>query len=252
MSSSKQSQLKETVAVLQKRLGSNVIVPASQLANEHHRIPTGFHSLDGLIGGIPLNAITVLSGKITCGKRTLAYKILRHAQQSSSERLQSVSILDLARSTDYDYVSRCGIHLDHLFISTPDSARQCIDTLLDMVRSHQLRAILFNHITLIQEACADWKYLLETLPQLNLQLKNSSCAVIFLDEASDHHARNPLGAQVALHLELHREQWIEQDANLRGYQSRVQVLRNKGRSVRGTSMSIAFDLKTLVRRQEIW
>lgn len=253
LSSSKQSQLKETVAVLQRRWSSNVIVSASQLESEHHVIPTDFSSLDALIigGGVPLNAITLLSGRITCGKRTLAYKILRHAQQSGSERLQSVSILDLARSTDYDYAARCGIHLDHLFISTPESMRQCIEALLDMVRSHQLRAILLDHITLIYEDRAAFKYFLGTLSQLNLHLKNSNCAVIFLEEASTQRAQNPLGAQAALHLELQRERWMEQDEELLGYHSRVQVLRNKGGSP-GASVSITFDFKSIVRGQEVW
>ncbi len=249
----KRAQLDSAITKLQQRWGSSAVLQARTVQSRPAAIPTGFSQLDNIlgVGGIPVNSITLLRGKITSGKRTLAYMILRHAQYSSPDRLQSVSILDLARSTDYDFAARCGIHLDHLFISTPESARKGIDALLDMVRSRQLRAILLDHITLIQEEQADWRYFTENLSQLNVLLRNSNCALIFLDEAGNDHARAAIGAQIALHLELDRERWIEDTDEFRGYQSRARVLRTKRGRV-GASVTIEFDFKNIIRGQEIW
>src|SRR5574341_16652 len=109
-------QLQSTIKTLQQRFGPQVLKPASALQSHSAVISTGFAHLDRIlrIGGVPLNAITLLGGRITSGKRALVYKILREAQRSSPERLQSVSIVDLARAGNYDFAARCGIHLDHL------------------------------------------------------------------------------------------------------------------------------------------
>ena len=106
MNHTKQKRLEMTVAGLQRRWGARVIVPARQVQPEQRVVSTGFLELDRLLGsgGIPMSAITLISGQTTSGKLTLSYKILRRAQQSAptsrSPRVNSVAILDLNASSD--------------------------------------------------------------------------------------------------------------------------------------------------------
>ena len=86
MSANKRSRFDSAVAGLQQRHGVQVLVPARAVDSRPGAIATGFSSLDALLelGGIPVNALSVLSGPCTSGKLTLAYKILSRAQQASS------------------------------------------------------------------------------------------------------------------------------------------------------------------------
>ncbi len=255
MTLAKQEKLNTTVASLHSRYGIHSISTGKARSAEEIFIPTGFAALDQIIfgGGIPVNVITVLAGRFTSGKRTLAYKIMRSAQYSTPDRLQSVAILDLAHTTDFDHAARCGIHLDHLFVSRPESARKSIDVLMNMIRSHELRAILLDHISLIRENKKDWQYMCATLPQLNIFLKASNCAVLFLDDMNGGQTYDSIVPQIALCLELERKGWIEDEdqGEFRGYESQVRVIRTKRGRV-GASVPIRFDYRTIVRGHETW
>src|SRR6266851_1446752 len=79
----KRKRFESAVVGLQQRHGAQVLVPARAVESRPAAIATGFSGLDALleIGGVPLNALSMLSGPCTSGKLTLAYKILSHAQQ---------------------------------------------------------------------------------------------------------------------------------------------------------------------------
>jgi hypothetical protein len=249
----KRDQLNTTVASLHSRFGIHSITSGKAISSTDVVIPTGFPGLDQIlyIGGIPVNAITVLAGRITSGKRTLAYKILGNAQYSTPDRLQSIAILDQAHTTDFDHAARCGIHLDHLFVSRPGLSRTSIDVLMNMIRSRELRAILLDHIGLIRENKKDWQYMCATLPQLNIFLKASNCAVLFLDDMNGGQTYESIAPQIALYLELERKGWIEDEGEFRGYESQVRVIRTKRGRV-GASVSIRFDYHTIMRGHETW
>ncbi len=250
------SQLDNTIATLQNRFGQRVFLPAPDLRALPSSISTGFPVLDQIlgIGGVPQNAITLLTGQITSGKLTLAYKILCNAQQSKMESPQPVALLDHTATTDGDYLKRCGLNLDHVLIVRDESIR----ALLDLVRSRQVRAILLDHLSILRSDQRSWKLFSATLAQMNALLKNSNCAIIFLDESSaplrsiqNDHTRNELGHSIALHLDLQRVRWIQEAGELRGYQARVCVLRNRFGHV-GQSALIAIEINGTVRARKTW
>lgn len=248
------SQLDSAVATLQHRFGQRVFLPAPDLRARPSSISTDFPALDQIlgIGGVPLNVITLLTGQMTSGKLTLAYKILGNAQQTKMESPQPVALFDLTVTTDGDYLQRCGIDLEHLLVVRDESIR----SLLDLVRSRQVRAILLDHLSILRTDHEMWKHFSATLAQLNVLLKNSNCAIIFLDESSaplrpiqNDHTRNELGHAIALHLDLQREQWIRDADELCGYQARVRVLRNRFGLI-GQSALIAIEFNGTVRAKD--
>lgn len=252
----KQSQLDFAVARLEKRWGGPVVVRARDLKKDSPSIPTGFPSLDQILGnaGVPLNAVTLLTGQTTSGKLTLAYKTLCNAQQSKTESPQPVALFDLTATTDGDYLKRCGLDLDHLLIVRDEY----IQALLDLVRSRQVRAILLDHLSILRIDREAWKHFTAALPQLNVHLNNSHCAIILMDEPSspmrssqNADTRNGLGHHIALHLDLQRDQWISHAGELHGYQARVRVLRNRFGPV-GQSALIVMEFNGTVRARKTW
>jgi recA bacterial DNA recombination protein len=272
----KRKSFESTVASLQQRHGAQVLVPAHAVNTRPAAITTGFPRLDALleVGGVPLNALSMLSGPYTSGKLTLAYKILSYAQQPAGstpaknsgqivpaarrQPPRTVVILDIDGNTDPDYLARCGIRLDYLLLACPRSIRQAFEMLLDIVRSGQAHAILLDslageghHPDDVRAACA-------LLPQLHQILNQSGCAVILLDESYPLWQRltrrltgSSLAAQADLHLEVQHEHWLERAARIYGYQARVEVLRNRwGRS--GVAVSIAIEFNGTVRARETW
>lgn len=87
MSQIKRRVLESTVALLQHRYGAQAIQRAADVAQpkKPESVATGFAALDAITGcqGIPLGALTLLSGAATSGIVTLAYKVLLHAQQNA-------------------------------------------------------------------------------------------------------------------------------------------------------------------------
>ncbi len=263
MNHTKQKRLDFAIAGLQRRWGSHVIVPARQVQPEQRVISTGFPELDRVLGGgIPLSAITLISGQTTSGKLTLTYKILRRAQQSAttsrSPRVNSVAILDLSASGDPDYVARCGIDLDHLLLVRPRAGKQAIDILGDLVRSRQLGAILLDGLPDLRTDPAAARYFDHLLPQLCLFLKATGCALIILDELQPPWLQwltgirsNAIQHCAALQIELRREHWIESKGELRGYQAEAHILKSQ-RTRPGQVARIAIEFNATVRARDTW
>ena len=108
-------------------------------------ISRGFADLDVWTGcrGVPLGAITLLTGPSTSGKLAVAYKTLAAGWQNGCH---PVALIDLIHSTDPDYLVRCGVDLAHLLLVRPGPETQ-IDTLvLDLVRSRHLRLLLVDSL----------------------------------------------------------------------------------------------------------
>ncbi|MCB0155067.1 MAG: hypothetical protein KDF65_09730, partial [Anaerolineae bacterium] len=130
-------QRKHGERALRKGIATSVTPPA---------IPTGFPTLDDITGcrGIPRHAITILSGRMTSGKVTLAYKILAAAQDQHGR--DKVAILDLNSTTDPDYLARCGVDLERLVQIRPTRETALVQLLLDLIRTNQLRLILVDSL----------------------------------------------------------------------------------------------------------
>jgi RecA/RadA recombinase len=224
MHDNKRRRFDSAVAGLQQRHGAQVLVPAHAVNTRPAAIATGFSRLDVLleIGGVPLNAVSVLSGPCTSGKLTLGYKILGHAQQpatgfpsaarprvkaasqphsrrqeagfppaslpwarretASQQPSRTVVIVDLHDNTDPDYLARCGIRLDYLLLARPRSILQAIELLLDIVRSGQARAILLDSLAGEKGSPHTARAAYALLPQLRQLLSQSGCALILLDQ----------------------------------------------------------------------
>lgn len=260
MMGGKQTALDSSITTLKQRFGSQVFLHAAELQTHPPSIPTSFTGLDQIIrmGGVPLNALTLLSGPTTSGKLTLAYKILASAQRQTNPP-QLVAILDLSATIDADYLARCGIQLNSVLIVRPTSTKEMIETLIDLLTRRLVRAILLDSLSLVAQNRENQRTLEAHLPQLLLFLRNSNCALMGL-ENGDHFlplgnlssVPNHLSSSAALHIHLQRVRWLIESDEFHGYQSRAHVVQNHRGSV-GQSTLLDFDFNgRTVQAREMW
>jgi hypothetical protein len=256
----KSERLQAAIQHMEHRWGAGVLTASRTAQARAEGLSTTFPELDHLtgVGGIPLHAVTLLAGNSTSGKLTVAYKVLSRAQQGTPERRHSVAILDLGASSDPDYITRSGVDLDRLLLVRPQSAKQALRVLLDLVRSRELRAILVDSLSGLLVDKEGASAVEQIMPQVNLALKSADCALLLLDEAQPPWLP-PLAAETSravrhyasLHVEFHREGWIESASEFSGY--RVKVMLLKSRSQRqGESATIAIAFNETVRARETW
>jgi hypothetical protein len=244
-------RLDQTVAALETRYGAGVVRSAHDLTRRPPpHLSTGFPQLDALTGcgGIPLRNMSILSGRATSGKLTLAYKLLVSGQHTRQR--QTTALVDLAHSADPDYLARAGVDLARLLLVRPRLDRQAVDVLVDLVLSRQLRVVVVNGLAELQRDPKLYRYLNATLGRLQQALRTHHCALVWVDDPAPawlrwfHLDRSGAVRQyAALHLELQWERWLTQpDGQLYGYAAQARLLKSRwARPGRTAPVEIVFN-----------
>jgi hypothetical protein len=278
MSREKRRRLESTVAAIQTRHGMQALYRGSApvRVGEARRlppyIPTGFAALDALTGcrGIPLGAITLLSGKSTSGKLTLAYKLLANAQRTAAgaAAYHTVALVDLNHSADPDYLARCGIDLSLLLVVRPPVAEKTIHLLLDLARSRQVRLIVVDSLADLAPERAVAQALDDALRRFAPLLRAAGCGLVLIDEPSPpwlrwlrRDGRWQARQQAALHLEMQRERWLTYADHasadtlhrgpLVGYRAQARLVRSRWAPA-GSTVPVEIVFNGTVKARETW
>lgn len=257
MSHNKRTKLESAIAAIQQKHGAQAIRPASDLPVQPSipHISTGFSALDALTGcqGVPVGMLTLLSGQTTSGKLTLAYKTLTNAQRTGN-----AALVDLTRTTDPDYMARCGVNLERLLIVRPEINQALIPLLHDLVQSRQVQVVMLDGLAEINDNPTVAQALIAALERLRHALRAAGCALICIEEASPawrrwlNRDRSALVRQAAaLYISLQRERWLHHNGALTGYAARAQVMHSRWRNG-GRATTIEFTFNGVVQARETW
>ena len=250
----RQRQLDMTVAAIQGQYGPWALVKgdrsrvAGSTAVAH--IPTGFPALDRAlgIGGLPKGRVCELMGPATSGKTTLALKFLVQAQASGMQ----VGYVDQALYFDPDYAYRCGLDLSRLLVGRPQDVKEAVAMTEALAHSSSLAALAFDTLDFTWTDPSAAALLAATFERLTTALARSGTTLIVLHELPvGNAAHSPSGGSPALSALAHvaairlgvvREQWIHQGRDIRGYEARVEVLKNRlGPAGQTVSLAIKFN-----------
>jgi hypothetical protein len=253
-------QLEQTVAALRIHYGDGVLRRASELSSVRSvpHIPTGFGQLDALTGcgGIPQGALTLLRGRTTSGKLTLAYKTL--ASLHTADPVAIAAVLDLAHSADPDYLSRCGVDLTRLLLLRPESSGQAVDSLLDLTQEKAMGAVVVNSLPHLLADRRDARYVNGHLALLHRHLQTARCALLCLDEPQPPWLTwlgwgraFDIEQWSALTITLKREQWIYRGDELVGYRASARLHKSRF-AVAGGSAAIEIQFNGTVRAGSTW
>jgi recombination protein RecA len=242
-----QRQLDAAVAAIHRRFGPGALIkgkPARAIdgVSAVPHIPTGFSALDQAlgIGGLPKGKLCEMVGPATSGKTTLALKFLAQAQKGGRQ----VGYIDQALYFDPDYAYRCQVDLSRLVVGTVHDLREALATTESLARSGGLSALVFDALDFLWTDPGATATLAATLNRLPPALARSGMTLLVLHESAEGSspALSALAHHAAIRLWVVREEWIREQGDIRGYEARVQILKNRmGPAGRRISLAIKFN-----------
>ena len=122
----------DAIRDIRKRYGDGAIMRLGDQPARVDAISTGSPALDIAlgVGGVPRGRVTEIYGPESSGKTTLCQHIIAEAQR----RGEATAFIDLEHSLDTTYAAHCGVDVDQLYISQPDTGEQAMEIVEAMVR----------------------------------------------------------------------------------------------------------------------
>ncbi|MEE9400024.1 MAG: recombinase RecA [Dehalococcoidales bacterium] len=146
MTTDREKALELAIGQIEKRFGKGSIMKLgeSPAIEEQRAIPSGSLALDMAlgIGGIPRGRITEIFGPESSGKTTLGQHIIAEAQKQGG----MVAYIDVEHALDPSYAANCGVNVDELLISQPDTGEQALEITEALVRSGAIDVIVIDSV----------------------------------------------------------------------------------------------------------
>jgi len=135
-------------------------------------IPTGALSLDIAlgVGGVPRGRITEIFGPESAGKSTLAQHIIAECQRSGG----SAAYIDVEHALDPEYAAACGIDIQELLISQPDTGEQALEICEALIRSSALDIIVIDSVAALVPRAEIEGDMGDSLPGLQARLMSQA------------------------------------------------------------------------------
>ncbi|MFZ5915575.1 MAG: recombinase RecA [Chloroflexota bacterium] len=185
--------LETTMAQIQKRYGEGAIMKLGQASHLNvAAIPTGSLALDIAlgVGGIPRGRVTEIYGPESSGKTTLCQHIIAQAQKAGGV----AAFIDVEHALDPAYAARCGVKVDELYISQPDTGEQALEIAEALVRSGAVDVVVIDSVAaLVPQAEIEGdmgdatmgrqaRLMSQALRKLSGAIKASNTAMVFTNQ----------------------------------------------------------------------
>ena len=142
----KEQALELALGQIERQFGRGAIMRLGEAAQQMsvEAIPSGSLALDIAlgIGGIPRGRIIEIFGAESAGKSTLCNHIVAEAQRLGG----TAAYIDTEHALDPAYAVQCGVQIDTLLISQPDSAEQALEIVEYLVRSGALDVVVVDSV----------------------------------------------------------------------------------------------------------
>ena len=171
---SKSDELTKALDQITKDFGKGAIMRLgdASAAMNISAIPTGALSLDIAlgIGGIPRGRITEIFGPESAGKSTLAQHIIAEAQKLGG----TAAYIDVEHALDPEYAANCGININELLISQPDTGEQALEICDALVRSAAVDIIVIDSVAALVPRAEIEGDMGDSLPGLQARLMSQA------------------------------------------------------------------------------
>ncbi len=241
--------LETALANLKKRFGETAIMKLGEAQHLHvESIPTGSLSLDIAlgVGGIPKGRVIEIYGPESSGKTTLCQHIIAEAQKAGGV----AAFVDVEHALDPIYAQKCGVQIEELYVSQPDTGEQALEITEALVRSGVLAVVVVDSVAaLVPRAEIEGemgdshmglqaRLMSQALRKLTGAIKTSNTSVIFTNQLRQKIGvmfGNPetttggmaLRFYSSVRLDIRRIQAIKESGDVIGNRTRVTVKKNK-------------------------
>ena len=211
-------------------------------------VPTGSLALDVAlgVGGLPRGRITEVFGAEAAGKSTLALHVMAETQKMGG----TAAYIDAEHAFDPTYANSCGINLDELLISQPDSAEQALEITEHLVRTGAVETIVVDSVAALvprAELEGDMgdthvglqaRLMSQALRKLTAAINHSRTSVVFINQLREKvgvmfgspevtPGGRALKFYSSVRIDLRRVDSIKQGTEVVGNRVRARVVKNK-------------------------
>jgi len=241
--------LETTLNSIQKRYGEGAIMRLGQASHlQIDVIPTGSLALDLAlgVGGIPRGRVTEIFGPEGSGKTTLCQHIVAEAQAMGGV----AAYIDMEHALDPSYAAKCGVNVDGLYISQPDTGEQALEIAEALVRSGAVDVVVIDSVAaLVPRAEIEGemgdshpglqaRLMSQALRKLSGAIKTSNTAMVFTNQLRQKIGvmfGNPettsggmaLKFYSSVRLDMRRIEAIKAGGEVLGNRTKVKVTKNK-------------------------
>ena len=211
-------------------------------------IPTGSIALDIAlgVGGIPRGRVVEIFGPESSGKTTLVQHIIASAQRSGGV----AALIDAEHALDAMYAKNCGVNIDDLLVSQPDTGEQALEIAEALVRSGAVDIVAIDSVAALvprAELEGDMgdahvglqaRLMSQALRKLAGAINRSKTSVVFTNQLREKVGvmfGNPettpggraLKFYASVRLDIRRIDSIKQGTEVIGNRTKVKVVKNK-------------------------
>jgi len=249
MTKDREQALDAAVAQIKKQFGDGAVMRLGEASHlKVEVIPTGSLSLDLAlgVGGIPRGRVTEIFGPESSGKTTLAQHIVAEAQKQGGV----CAFIDMEHALDPPYAGRCGVDVNNLYISQPDTGEQALEIAETLVRSGAVDVVIIDSVAALvprSEIEGDMgdptmgmqaRLMSQALRKLSGAIKQTNTAVVFTNQLRMNIGvmfGNPetttggraLKFYASVRLDIRRTESIKSGQEIVGNRTRVRVVKNK-------------------------
>ena len=211
-------------------------------------IPTGSLSLDIAlgVGGVPRGRVVEIYGPESSGKTTLCQHIIAEAQQLGG----LCAFIDMEHALDPVYAARCGVDIDNLYVSQPDTGEQALEIAEALIRSGTMDVVVVDSVAaLVPRAEIEGemgdshmglqaRLMSQALRKLSGVIKQTNTVMIFTNQLRQKigvmfgnpettSGGNALKFYASVRLDIRRIQALKAGGDVIGNRTRVKVKKNK-------------------------
>ncbi len=250
MTTEREKALELAIGQIEKKFGKGSIMKMGESAGiaPVEAIPSGSLALDLAlgVGGIPRSRITEIFGPESSGKTTLAQHIIAESQKRGG----LVAYIDAEHALDPSYAANCGVNVEELLISQPDTGEQALEICEALVRSSAVEAIVIDSVAALvpraeiegdmgePQVGLQARLMSQALRKLAAAIGRSGTAVIFINQLREKVGiifGNPevtpggraLKFYSSVRIDLRRVETIKQGNEAIGNHVRAKVVKNK-------------------------
>jgi len=234
---------------IERRFGKGAIMKLGEASKiQVDVIPTGSIALDLAlgVGGIPRGRITEIYGPEASGKTTLCQHIIANAQRAGGY----AAFIDAEHALDRTYAERCGVDINNLLISQPDTGEQALEIVDALIRSNALDVVVIDSVAALTPRAEiegemgdshvglQARLMSQAMRKLTSAISSSNTCVVFTNQLREKVGvmfGNPevtsggkaLKFYASVRLDIRRTDTIKQGQDVMGSRTRVRVVKNK-------------------------